>query len=228
MQDVQFSKPSSVKLTNFHVLVTTIAAIAGVAIAAYQVFGPQASRQQPVNVVVTLEQQQAGIAAPDSIAIKTDSVPALATEVVDLAHEASFAAALKDGTGNRYSFGSLFDGRDDTFLAITEPDHELNIIVTFKGSDSRHVTAIEYTPPAGVDPTKMVTTVDVMVLPSGQLEASGRPVISFSLPQSSEPHTFAIPGRAEGKGLWLRVAGNITGGKSFVGDFRILSEGLAP
>ena len=142
MQDVQFSKPSSVKLTNFHVLVTTIAAIAGVAIAAYQVFGPQASRQQPVNVVVTLEQQQAGIAAPDSIAIKSDSVPALATEVVDLAHEASFAAALKDGTENRYSFGNLFDGRDDTFLAITEPDHELNIIVTFNGSDSKHVTAI--------------------------------------------------------------------------------------
>ena len=74
----------------------------------------------------------------------------------------------------------------------------------------------------------MVTTVDVMVLPRGQLEASGRPVISFSLPQSSEAHTFAIPGRAEGKGLWLRVAGNITDKKSFVGDFRILSEGLAP
>jgi hypothetical protein len=74
----------------------------------------------------------------------------------------------------------------------------------------------------------MVTKVDVMVLPEGQLEASGRPVLSFSLPQSAEPHTYAIPGRAEGKGLWLRVAGTATAGKSYVGDFRILSEGLAP
>jgi hypothetical protein len=67
-----------------------------------------------------------------------------------------------------------------------------------------------------------------MVLPEGQLEASGRQVMSFTLPQSSEPHTFAIPGRAEGKGVWLRIAGNANADKSFVGDFRILSEGVAP
>ena len=66
------------------------------------------------------------------------------------------------------------------------------------------------------------------MLPEGQLEASGRPVISFSLPQSAETRTFAIPGRAEGKGLWLRVAAAPGAQKSYVGDFRILSEGIAP
>ena len=228
MQDVQSSKPNAVKLTNFHILVSSMAAIAGVALAAYQAFAPQSASQQPVNVVVALDAQKADALTPNMIVPKSDAIPALATEVVNLAQDARFTAALKDGSENRYSFGNLFDGHADTFLAITQPDQELNILVTFKDNASRDVTAIEYTPPAGVDPAHMVTTVDVMVLPEGQLEASGRPVMSFSLPQSAESHTYAIPGRAEGKGLWLRVSGSATAGKSFVGDFRILSEGLAP
>ena len=100
-------------------------------------------------------------------------------------------------------------------------------LVTFRDGAARQVTAIEYIPPAGVDPRRLVTSLDVMVLPEGRLEPSGRPVISFSLPQSSESHIYAIPGRAEGRGLWLRVAGKGSM-DSIVGDFRILSEGLAP
>ena len=227
MQDVRSSKPSSVKLTNFHVIASSLAAIAGVAIAGYQAFGPQ-SAPAPVNVVVSLDQMKADGGAPDSIVTKSDAIPALSTEAVNLAEGSTFAAALKDGSEARYSFGSLFDGQDDTFLAIAKPDDELNILVTFKDGASHAVTALEYTPPAGVDPARLVTTVDVMVLPEGQLEASGRPVVSFNLPKSSEKSTFAIPGQANGKGLWLRIAGNTTTGKSFVGDFRILSEGVAP
>jgi hypothetical protein len=211
-----------VKLTNFHIVISSLAAVAGVAIAGYQAFAPQPAAQQPVNVVVSLDQQQAA----DAVA-KTDS-PALMTETVNLAQGASFAAALKDGSDARYSFASLFDGAADTFLAIEPPDQELNILVLFNGTDPREVTALEYVPPAGVDPQSMAVTVDVIVLPEGQLEASGRPVISFSLPQSSETRTFAIPGRAEGKGLWLRIAGAPGKDKSYVGDFRILSEGVAP
>ena len=150
------------------------------------------------------------------------------TETLNLAANASFSAALKDGSENRYSFATLFDGASDTFLAIEAPDEELNILVLFDGGAARAVTALEYVPPAGVDPQAMATTVDVIVLPEGQLEASGRPVISFSLPQSAETRTFAIPGRAEGKGLWLRVAAAPGAQKSYVGDFRILSEGIAP
>jgi hypothetical protein len=221
MRDDRSSKPNAVKLTNFHIVITSLAAVAGVAIAGYQAFAPQPAAQLPVNVVVSLDQQQS-----DAVA-KTDS-PALMTETVNLAQDASFAAALKDGSDARYSFASLFDGASDTFLAIEPPDQELNILVLFNGTDSREVTALEYVPPAGVDPQSMAVTVDVIVLPEGQLEASGRPVISFSLPQSAETRTFAIPGRAEGKGLWLRVAGAPGKDKSYVGDFRILSERVAP
>ena len=57
MQGVRSSKPSSVKLTNFHILVSSLAAIAGVAIAVYQTFLAQPAPQQPVNVVVSLDPQ---------------------------------------------------------------------------------------------------------------------------------------------------------------------------
>ncbi len=227
MQGVQSSKPSSVKLTNFHIIISSLAAIAGVAIAVYQTFLVQPAAQQPVNVVVSLGTQTSDVEEAGETIAKSDP-PSLQTEAINLTQAASFSAALKDGSENRYSFASLFDGADDTFLAITPPDEELNILVMFSGGQSREVTALEYTPPAGVDPTTMATTLDVMVLPEGRLEASGRPVISFNLPQSPEPRTFAIPGREQGKGLWLRVAGKPGSGKSYVGDFRVLSEHLAP
>jgi hypothetical protein len=221
MQDGRSSKHNAVKLSNFHIVITSLAAIAGVGIAGYQAFAPQPSAQAPVNVVVSLDQ------TADETVSKTDA-PALMTETVNLAQDASFSAALKDGSENRYVFASLFDGENDTFLAIEPPDQELNILVLFSGTSAREVTALEYIPPAGVDPRNMAATVDVIVLPEGQLEASGRPVISFSLPQSAETRTFAIPGRAEGKGLWLRVAAAPGQEKSFVGDFKVLSERLAP
>jgi hypothetical protein len=225
MRDVRSSKPSAVKLTNFHVVISSLAAIAGVGIAGYQAFAPQPAAQAPVNVVVSLDQQ-----ADETVTktdVKTDS-PALMTETVNLAADASFSAAMKDGSDERYRFASLFDGAGDTFLAIAPPDQDINILVIFAGNQPRDVTALEYVPPAGVDPQNMAVSVDVIVLPEGQLEASGRPVISFNLPQSDETRTFAIPGRAEGKGLWLRVAGAPGGAKSFVGDFKILSERVAP
>ncbi len=227
MRDAQSSKPSSVKLTNFHIVISSLAAIAGVALAAYQTFLVHPAVQPPVNVVVTVDPQEANSAAPGETVLKGNPPP-LQTEAMNLAQNASFSAALKDGSETRYSFASLFDAADDTFLAIAPPDQELNILVMFKDGRPHEVTALEYIPPAGVDPTTMVTTLDIMVLPEGRLEASGRPVISFTLPQSPETRTFAIPGREQGKGLWLRVAGKPGAGKSYVGDFRILSEYVAP
>ncbi len=227
MRDGRSSKPNSLKLSNFHIVISSLAAIAGVGIAGYQAFAPQPAAQPPLNVVVSLDAQKADSLTADEVVAKTDA-PALQTESVNLAEGASFSAALKDGSDSRYNFATLFDGQGDTFLAIAPPDQELNILVMFSGNSAHDVTALEYIPPAGVDPQNMAASVDVMVLPEGQLEASGRPVISFSLPQSSEARTFAIPGRAEGKGLWLRVSGKPGAAKSFVGDFKVLSERVAP
>ena len=227
MRDVASSKPNSVKLTNFHIVISSLAAIAGVGLAAYQTFLPQPAAQAPVNVVVSVDPQKADAVIPNETVTKSDA-PKLATTTANLAEGASFGAALKDGSENRYGFASLFDGHDDTFLAIAPPDSELNILVLFKGDAAQQVTALEYQPPAGVDPAAMAKSVDVMVLPEGELGASGRPVMTFDLPQSTEARTFAIPGGETGKGLWLRVVGAPGAPKSYVGDFRILSEQVAP
>lgn len=227
MRDGASSKPSSVKLTNFHIVISSLAAIAGVGLAAYQTFQHQPAAQAPVNVVVSVDPQKADQVVPNETIGKSDA-PKLATQTVNLAENASFTAALKDGSETRYSFVNLFDGHDDTFLAINPPDHELNILALFKDGSAHEVTALEYLPPAGVDPVAMAKTVDLMVLPEGELGGGGRAVMSFDLPQSAEPRTFAIPGGAVGKGLWLRVVGAPDAVKTYVGDFRILSEQVAP
>jgi len=227
MRDVPSSKPNAVKLTNFHIVISSLAAIAGVGIAAYQTFLAQPSAQQPLSVVVSLDQQKADAVVANETVAKSDA-PALRTETIDLAKGASFAAAMKDGSENRYSFASLFDGAGDTFLAIAPPDQELNMLVTFPGNETHTVTALEYTPPEGVDPASMADTVDVTVLPGGSFGASGLAVYSFSLPQSTEARVFAIPGGVQGTGVNLRVAAKPGAEKSYVGDFRILSEQIAP
>lgn len=227
MRDATSSKPSSVKLTNFHIVISSLAAIAGVGLAAYQTFLPHQAAQPPVNVVVSVDPQKADSVVPNETVAKSES-PKLATQTVNLAEGATFTAALKDGSESRYSFSSLFDGQDDTFLAIAPPDTELNILVLFNSNRAQQVTALEYQPPVGVDPASMAKSVDVMVLPEGELGASGRPVMSFDLPQSAEARTFAIPGGETGKGLWLRVVAAPGVSKSYVGDFKILSEQVAP
>jgi hypothetical protein len=227
MQDVASSKPSSVKLTNFHIVISSLAAVAGVGLAAYQTFLTQPAALSPVSVVVSVDPQKADAVVPNETVAKTEA-PKLATETVNLAAGASFTAALKDGSETRYSFGNIFDAQDDTFLAIAPPDTEINVLVLFKGDTAEQVTALEYQPPAGVDPASMAKSVDVMVLPEGDIGAAGRPVMSFELPQSAQARTFAIPGGATGKGLWLRVVGAPGAAKSYVGDFQILSEQVAP
>lgn len=227
MRDVPSSKPNAVKLTNFHIVISSLAAIAGVGIAAYQTFLPQPAAQAPVNVVLSLDAQKADSVVADETVAKSDA-PALRTETINLAQGAAFAAAMKDGSENRYSFASLFDGAGDTFLAIAPPDQELNMLVTFPGNQVHTVTALEYTPPEGVDPSSMAETVDVTVLPGGSFGASGLAVYSFSLPRSTEPRVFAIPGGVQGTGVNLRVAAKPGVPKSYVGDFKILSERVAP
>ena len=210
------SKPSPGRLSSFHIAVSSIAA--GVALAAYQALAPSPLSQQPVNVTVALAPQAAG---------KTNSETDIAMATVDLGHSATFMAALHDGSEQRYAFEHLFDGRAETFLTISPPDAELNVLVTFKAGQSQGVTAITYTPPSGNFSGKLASVVDVTILPDGAMEASGRPVYTFALQTSPGSQTFAIPGRASGKGVWLRIAGGHGTSGVAVGDFRIINEQIA-
>jgi len=216
------------RLSNFHLVVSSFAAVAGVALAAYQTLAPaSAPPQPPVAVTVAVEPPKtAGDAEP--AAAKSDQEVSIATAALDLAHGASFTAALKDGSQTRYNFADLFDGRPESFLVFGAPDRELNILVNFNSQTAQPVTALEYAPPPGAASGRLATIVDVMVLPEGQMEATGRPVMSFSLQTSQGSQTFAIPGNASGKGLWLRIAGPQGAETVAVGDFHVLREQVAP
>ena len=208
MRDDRSSRREPVRLTNFHIAATSFAALGGLALATWQALGPQSG----THVTVALE-------AP-RIAESID------TAAVDLAKNASFTAALKDGADQRYALAKLFDGDPRTFVTLTPPDGELNVQVNFGAINPGTVTAIEYAPPPNADPSSLATTVDLMVLPDGQLEASGRPVMSFSLKRSSGSQTLAVPGNARGRGLWLRIAGPPGASGTVIGDFRVLQEGI--
>ena len=92
MPDDRSSKPSPGRLSSFHIVVSSFAAIAGVALAAYQVLAPSATSQPPVNVTVAL--------APPA-ADKGDSETDIAMATVDLGRSATFMAALHDGSEQR-------------------------------------------------------------------------------------------------------------------------------
>lgn len=209
MRDARSSRREPVKLTNFHIAATSFAALGGLALAAWQALGPQSG----THVTVALE-------AP-RIAESID------TASIDLAQNASFAAALKDGADRRYTLEKLFDGDARTYVTLEPPDSELNVQVNFAGPGPGTVTAIEYAPPPGADPASLATLVDLMVLPDGQLEASGRPVMSFSLKRSSGSQTLAVPGNARGRGLWLRISGPTGSVGTVIGDFRVLQESIS-
>lgn len=209
------------KLSSLHIVVSSFAAVAGVAIAGYQAFAPSPPSSLPVQVTVAVE--------PSAMVEtgKQDGGPMLQTSAVALERNAKFLAALKDGSESRYDFNALFDGKPDTHLTVVAPDTELNILVEFQTTSAQPVTAIQYMPPPGKS-TGLATTLDVMILPEGQIEASGRPVMNFTLQQSGDAQTFAVPGRLTGKAVWLRVAGHGEGSGMTVGDFSILREQLTP
>jgi len=216
-------KPDGGRLNGFHVAISSFAALAGVALAAYQVLAPSVKEQPPVNVTVALD--PSAEAKPVNMVIGKSDAVALPTATVDLAANASFTAALNDGSDNRYDFRKLFDSDGGTSLTLNGADSEVNVLVTFAGTEAEPVTALTYTPPAVTGTAPMAAEVDVTILPEGQLQAAGMPVFSFTLQSSPGSQTFAIPGHLSGRGLWLRVSG---APGAAIGDFHILHEQAAP
>jgi hypothetical protein len=195
-------------------LATSFAAIAGVAITAWQVLMPGATPVAP-PVQVTVVQPPAEAAA----VAKSDAVN---LDAVDLGQGASFAAALKDGSELRYHFVDMFDGKPATSLSIASPDQELNVLVSFADTTSQRVSTIEYVPPPQSTPGQAATKLDVAVLPEGQMNAAGLAIQSFTLQTTPGKQSFVIPDRAMGKALWIRIAGPDGASNIAVGDFKIL------
>ena len=208
--------PKPTKFSNVHMVATSFAAIAGVAIAAYQTLLPGAAPQQPpVQVTLAVESP----VAKDEIPVaKGDAVQ---VGPFDIGQGAQFSAALKDGAEQRYHLSELFDGKSETSLNIAAPDRELNVLVSFAGDMPQPVNTIEYVPPSD-NSAAAATQLDVMVLPEGQMDTTGRPIQSFTLQTTPGKQSFAIPDHAMGKGLWLRIAGPTNAESIAIGDFKIL------
>jgi hypothetical protein len=228
------------RLSNLNVGISAFAALAGVVFAGIQAFGPS-SGPAPINVTVALDQAkqkgEAGMSSGLDVAKTggvTDAVnsggksdittatlpqPAVQTAALDLRRN-TVTAALKDGSEARYQFQDLFDDKPETELVIQAPDQEVNVLLDLGGE--RQVSALEYAPPVLAEGMAKATILDVMVLPEGQLEASGRPVMSYPLQTSAGRQTFSLPAQTRGKYMWLRIAGPEGAQKVAVGEFRIL------
>jgi hypothetical protein len=197
-------------------IATTFAAVGGVALAAYQTLSPTAAPpQQPVQVTLAVESPAAIIDVPVA---KGDAVQA---GPFDIGQGAQFSAALKDGAEQRYRLAELFDGKPETSLNITAPDRELNVLVSFAGDMAQPVNLIEYVPPSEISGAA-ANQLDVMVLPEGLMDTSGRPIQSFTLQTTPGRQSFALPDNAMGKGIWLRIAGPADAKSIAIGDFKIL------
>ena len=226
------------RLSSFHLAISAFAALAGVVFAGVQAFGP-ISGSAPINVTVALDPAKSaapanldvtktlGPGTTDAVNagtksdITTATLPQASIQMAALDLSKNIAtAALKDGSEQRYQFHDLFDGRPETSLVIAAPDQEINVLLDLGGE--RTVSALDYVPPADAEGAARATILDVMVLPEGALEASGRPVYSFPLQTSAGRQTFSIPGATRGKYLWLRIAGPQGAEKVAVGDFKIL------
>lgn len=210
------SDPKPARFTNAHMIATTFAAVGGVALAAYQTLSPTAAPpQQPVQVTLAVESPAAIIDVPVA---KGDAVQA---GPFDIGQGAQFSAALKDGAEQRYRLAELFDGKPETSLNITAPDRELNVLVSFAGDMAQPVNLIEYVPPSEISGA-VANQLDVMVLPEGLMDTSGRPIQSFTLQTTPGRQSFALPDNAMGKGIWLRIAGPADAKSIAIGDFKIL------
>ncbi len=204
------SNPKPSKFSSAHMVATSFAAIAGVAITAYQVLMPNAAPTlAPVQVTVAMEQP---VTKGDAVQLGP----------FDLGQGALISAALKDGSGQRYHFADMFDGNAATSLEILNPDHEVNVLVSFADTASQSVSTIEYVPPAQNAMGAAATQLDVAVLPEGQMDAAGLAIQSFTLQTTPGKQSFVIPNKAAGKALWLRIAGPADATRIAVGDFKIL------
>lgn len=232
------AKPS--RLSNLNLGISAFAALAGVLFAGIQAFSPS-SGPAPINVTVALDPakkagdsgtptgldvvKSGGVIDAVNSGGKGDSTAAtlpqapVQSAALDLSGN-MVTAAMKDGSEARYRFHDLFDGRPETELVIQTPDQEVNVLLDLGGE--RQVSALEYAPPSQAEGVARATILDVMVLPEGQLEASGRPVMSYPLQTSAGRQTFSLPAQTRGKYLWLRIAGPQGAEKIAVGDFKVL------
>jgi hypothetical protein len=221
------------RIKNIHVVVSALCAVAGVLIAAIQTFG----RSEAVPVEVKVELSGAGKAGDPSPASvngdgKTDGTPSLGPNVTEVTpsepagfavaslERAKFLPATRPDTPARYALPALFDSNPSTYVKLAAPEEDIDFIVEFPFAQPITITGMEIdTGEAQVAPGKL----EVMILPSGSMEGSGRAVTSFDIQPGKGVQKFAFP-PAEGKGAWIRIAARPGAAETIIGDLKLISS----
>jgi hypothetical protein len=209
--------------------------VAGVLIAAIQTF--DRSDAVPVEVTVELsaarpgEDQASGAAAVNGD-LKTSNRPEQAVNVTEVTpsepagfavaslDRAKFLPATRPDTPSRFALPMLFDGDPSTYLKLAAPDDEIDFIVEFPFTQPLVITGLEID--TGESQAVSPRQREVMVLPSGSMEGSGRSVTTIDIKPGGGVQKFAIP-PAEGKSAWIRIAATPGAAETIIGDLKLIS-----
>ena len=102
MRDGRSSRRDPLKLTNFHIVVSSFAAIAGVTLAGYQTFAPKSESAQQVQVTVALDpltyqREIVEVVIDDGRIVKLSRGPKVGTQVVTTGANQVWGAELGVG-----------------------------------------------------------------------------------------------------------------------------------
>jgi hypothetical protein len=222
------------RIKNIHIAISALCAVAGVLIAAIQTFGR--SDTVPVEVKVELASPKNNVAATEievNSDQKTSNRPELGKNVTEVTpsepagfpvaslDRARFLPATRPDTTTRFALPVLFDSNPATYLKLAPPESDIDFIVEFPFSHPLIITGMEIDTgdSAAVAPAKL----EVMILPSGTMEGSGRAVTSFDIPPGGGSKKFALP-PAEGKGAWIRIAAQPGALETIIGDLKLIAS----
>jgi hypothetical protein len=223
------------RIKNIHVVVSAFCAVAGVLIAAIQTFG--SSDTVPVEVKVELSGAEAAAKDSSPAAVngdgKTDGTPSLGPNVTEVTpsepagfavaslDRARFLPATRPDTPSRHILPALFDSNPSTYVKLAAPEEDIDFIVEFPFAQPITITGMEIDmgDAQGSGPGKL----EVMILPSGSMEGSGRAVTSFDIRPGGGVQKFALP-PAEGKGAWIRIAAQPGAAETIIGDLKLISS----
>ena len=217
------------RIKNIHVVVSAFCAVAGVLIAAIQTFG--SSDTVPVEVKVELSGAEAAAKDSSPAAVngdgKTDGTPCVVPNVTEVSpsepagcavasvDRAKFLPPTRPDTPSRFALPALFDSNPSTYVKLAAPEEDIDFIVEFPFAQPITITGMEIDTgdAQGSGPGKL----EVMILPSGFMEGSGRAVTSFDIRPGGGVQKFALP-PAEGKGAWIRIAAQPGAAETIIGD----------
>jgi hypothetical protein len=222
------------RVKNIHVVISGLCAIAGVLIAAIQTFGGVDSK--PVEVKVELRTPGAAAENESTATVNGDGKrngtlePGQNTTevtpsepsgfVVASLDRAKFLPATRQDTPQKFPLTVLFDSNPATYIKLQDPDNDIDFILEFPFTSPLVIIGMEID--AGEADAVAPVKLEVMILPSGTMEGSGRPVTSFDLRPGGGPQKFSLP-PVEGKGAWIRIAGRPGAAETIIGDLKLLS-----